>query len=656
MRLGLATLAMAQLCLAYASLAGSAPQVLRKVEGRVMDAALYDSALVAAFDNGTIAYAGEGFRWRVPVSVRGAPLTVEHAHPYGLLVLTSSGWLGLVPLSGGEGRWSMLRVDVSALKKGDYSLAYANGTIAVLAGRKAVFKSLPSLEDAGPGERVLNRYVKCVLSRNGTLALLLGINTLCHVCLENDERLIEVRQVREKVYLAKVELDRVKDVGVDEAFSKIYVARWRQLSIYRLRRGGLAAVSNITFPHRAVEWKSYGFSPRARFFHYTCLEGKGLVVVLLDLSSERFRHYTVATGLGGAVHSLVDDKGRVFVLVNNPVSRSTTLICLDPATGTTWQASWRGFARIKVVGDHVVVVTEQEAILVSLRGVEHRAGLVSLTVRVVDESGAPVPGALVALNSSFLATTSEEGVAVLTLEPGFYIVEASSPSYTPARASLSLVENASLELQLEKLYTLEVGGVFDNGTVPSTCYIAVMRGGDVVWSSEAEGCRATLNVTRGKYTVSVRAGGGQAEGSWEVARNTRAIVTLRGTYRVLLHVLGEDGLEVENATVTVETEDGEMLAELRGARCVMRLPAGVYRVRVSAPGYNQTTLLLSLEGQEEVEVQLKRLKEGEGEGVSGEEAAPPSWAPYVGAAVVAASLLTYYVLRRGRHASPTNEP
>lgn len=657
MRLGVAALVVVQLCLA--SLSSCEPQLVSSVAGKVADAAAYGAALVVALANGTIIYVEDGVRWVSHTGTHGTPVAVEPAYPYGILVLTSRGWLGLLSPMSGEATWCELRVDVNAIKRGEYSIAYANGVVAVLVGRNVVFKALPSLEDAGPRDHVLNRYVKCLLSRNATLALLLGINTFCHICLENDERLLVIRRVGSRTYLVKAEVERVKDVGVDENFSTIYIARWGKLAIYRVGGDGLTVVSNVTFPHRAGEWRSYGFSPGAKFFHYTYLEGGKLMLMLVDISHRNFKRYSLATAPSGAVHSLVDDEGRVLVLLGDPVSRNTTLLYLDPATGARWLGSWRGFARMKLAGDYVVVITANEASLLRLRGVEPEAKPLSLTVKVVDDEGAPIPGALISINSTPLARTSEDGIAVMTLEPGLYVVEVSSPSHKPSRAMLSLSESTSLTVRLERLYLLEVMGIFDNGTVPPLCHIAVLRDGEVLWSGEAVNCRALLNVTRGNYTVSVRAGGELAEGSWAVEQDTRAVVTLRGTYRVAIRVSGEEGVEVENATVIVEAEDGEVLAESRGAECVFNLPTGTYRVIVSAPGYNQTALLLKVDKQLEVRAVLKRIEVSVGQEEGEQGSPPPSWlaALCAGLAVATAGLLAFSLLRRRRHtASPAVKP
>lgn len=650
MRLRTAAPIALQLCLICASLISCKPQLICSVAGRVADAAAYGNALVVAFTNGTIVYVEDGVRWALPISERGKPITVEPVHPYGILILTSKGWLGLVSLTGSEKAWRELRVDVNAIKRGEYSLAYANGVVAVLVGRNAVFKTLPDLRDAGPGERVLNKYVKCILSQNGTLALLLGINTFCHVCLENDERLLVIRRVGNKTYLVRAELERVKDVGIDENFTTLYVARWREMAIYRLGRERLVPISNTTFPHPAKEWESYGFSPRARFFHYTYLEGGELMLMLMDLSRRRFKRYSLTTAPLGAVHSLVDDEGRVFVLISDPVSRNTTLLCLDPELGVWWLASWKGFARMRVVDGHVVIVTAYEAALLGLEGTERGTRPLSLTVKVVNESGAPISGALVSINSTLHVKTSEEGVAVFTLGPGLYVIEVSSPSYRPERALFNLTGDAFLTIQLERLYLLEIVGMFDNGTVPSLCHIAISKDGRAMWSGEAVNCRALLNVTRGNYMISVRVGNESAEGLWSVEQDTRAVVTLRGTYKVVLRILDEEGVEVENATTIVRAEGGETLAKVRGAKCVLNLPAGSYWVEVSAPGYNGTTLLLQIDRQLEVEVRLKKIKAGVEREVGEQKPTPPNWltALYVSLAAVAVSLIAGIVWRRRR--------
>ena len=577
----------------------------------VVDAIVYGEYLVIAFSNSTITcYNQEGHvKWRTVISEKGAPLLVREVEPQGLVVVTSEGWVGLLSPEGREVNWSRLRLDKTILRKGPVLTTYSSGILVIAVGRHAFIFELPSLIKAGPSENVINKFLKCTLNPDGSKVFMLGINTFCHICLEEDERLILIRSVKARDYAIRVKLSRVKDVGASRDMDRVSVAHWSRIVEYRIVSGKLIREWNRSLPIEAKEWKSWGFSPNGRLFHFIYSDGELLKVCVVDIDHRSVNSYSLIEGGPSLnVESLIDDDGRMLAVVLDPVSRSATLILLDISRRLRALTSIDEFVRVKFSKRGLLVIGSRKVELVRLVESRSESRLVHVIVRVVDDRGSPVVNATVALNSTLLPTSSE-GMVEQLFEPGFYVISATAPHYKPVRLLRFLNSNTSITIVLKRLYTLRIKGVYDNGSTPPICSLKLYTDDHVLWSGMAVNCSLIYEVEGGNYTVEIMVGDDVVKRAYKVDDDCTLQLLLRGLFTANITVVDEDGRRVESAFVTLLSENGSKLLELEGAQHVVKLPRGVYEVVVSAPGYGEERVKFHIEDVRNLVVTLKKLEE-----------------------------------------------
>ncbi|MEM2795584.1 MAG: hypothetical protein QXY49_07000, partial [Thermofilaceae archaeon] len=210
------------ICCINICLAGSSSII--RLEGAVTDMIPYDDSFIIAFSNGTlIRLCKETVLWRVSTNDKGLPVLLQTSEPYGFLVFTNTGWIGLISPRGEISGWQMLPVGMDPISRGYYSLQYNNGTAVIFVGNRAYILKLPDLGVVA-SDSVTNRYVKCSVSDNGDFIFLLGINTFCSSCIQADQRLIVVKQVSLGNNIIRYTQNHVKDAAVNWEGAKLLIA------------------------------------------------------------------------------------------------------------------------------------------------------------------------------------------------------------------------------------------------------------------------------------------------------------------------------------------------------------------------------------------------------------------------------------------------
>ncbi|MCC6050821.1 MAG: hypothetical protein LM580_08945, partial [Thermofilum sp.] len=298
------------------------------------DVTALGSSLFLALENGTVVSLDGGLRWSFSTSDYGSPVHLEAAPPYGLLVLTDRAWLGLLALDG-RISWLKLTLDPNSIKPTTSGLVYANGTALVHASASAVLVSVPALRVVWT-RSILNKFTDYSLSPSGSAALLAGFNTLCYVCVSNDEKIVVVHDIKSggDLFSTTTPVPHLKTATVLWRSNWLVLVQWDAVRAYDLAAMNLSSpVKTYTLPHPHDKWISYGFSPSGGLFHYACAEGEGLSVYVLDIERGISKRVAIPIPAGKRVVSQLGDDWKLAVASYDPTSGVTYCALVDAATG-----------------------------------------------------------------------------------------------------------------------------------------------------------------------------------------------------------------------------------------------------------------------------------------------------------------------------------
>ncbi|MCS7105391.1 MAG: hypothetical protein NZ954_07525, partial [Thermofilaceae archaeon] len=209
------------------------------IGNNVNDFTFYNSNFYLAFNNGTIASIGEGkLKWAIEVGDRGVPVHISIAPPYGILVLTDRAWLGLISFNGVPLSWLNLPLDPNSIKHGSSDLLYSEGIVLTYAGKGAVVASCPDLRVLLT-RLVANKYLQGSISPDGDLALLVGFDTFCSICINNEEKLVSVFSPKTGESIFNGVVKQLKSAAIDRRNNWLILAQWTSLVVYDLNRGVL---------------------------------------------------------------------------------------------------------------------------------------------------------------------------------------------------------------------------------------------------------------------------------------------------------------------------------------------------------------------------------------------------------------------------------
>lgn len=586
---------------AIALAAFAAAQPSTSSNSGVVDVTAYGSSLFLALENGVITSLDGSLNRSLNTSDFGFPVHLEAAPPHGLLVLTDRAWLGLLAFDG-RSSWLKLAVDPNSIKQGVSGVAYANGTALVYAGKSAVLVSIPKLEAIWV-HIILNKYTGYALSPAGDAAVLVGFNTLCGVCIRNDEKQVIVRSLKDGKNLLEGVIPHLKTASVLWRRNWLVLVQWDAVKVYDLGIGILnTTLKTYTTPQPHEKWLSYGFSPSGELFYYTYPEGERLGVHVLDIERGISKRAVLPIPAGGRVLSQLADDWKLAVVSYDTSAGIAYSALLDALTGEVHAETISPAGpsiTLKLLGDIAAVIVDRSLKTIpsqqaSETGVAGPATY-SVTVKVVDDEGVPLRGALVCVNST-CATTSLDGTAKFKMTQGRYKLEVTHPSAEAYRDSLAVSGNTTIPLILTRLFTLTVRGVLGNGSPPPSCVFTLATVSDRAWNATSPNCTASFRVPRGSYTVIARFDTQKIEQKVELKEDTILLVQLKGEAATLaVEVVNENGTPVANATVTVFGENDEKLASLadRGA---IAIKPGRYRIRVEAPGYLNWSAIVEVAG------------------------------------------------------------
>lgn len=589
----------------YISVCLASGSSLIKLEGAVADITSYEDSLIIAFSNGTlIRLCKEALLWRVSTNDKGLPVLLQTSEPYGVLVFTNTGWIGLISPKGEILRWQMLPVGMDPISRGYYSLRYSNGTAVIFVGNRVYILKLPGLEIVA-SDSVANRYMKCSVSDNGEFVFLLGINTFCYSCIQADQRLIVVKQISLGNNIARYTQNYVRDAAVNWAGAKLLIANWSALLVCDLKADRFQILDSIPFLHQAKYWKSWGFSPKSRFFHYTYLNGSYLNLYVFDLELRVISSRQLDLEFQNAAFmSEVDDTGNVLILCRDPSSGNSHYILLDSALNVVISGSWPGQAKGIVLAEHAGVFSEKGALVL-----EHEAPVPTekflVHVKTVKKDYSPVPGVLICANNT-CGFTSASGTILFNLPKGLVTLSASHKSFAPYSATVSINGNENITLKLQQIFILNISSRFDNGTVPKLCRIQVFEEDTSIWTSEVIGCSTQTKLPEGNYTILVASEGVSEKRFLGLFSDTSVELMLKGTFPLRIVIEDEDGKPCI-ATVTVSGEN-DGIATVNGSAIQIALPKGRYIVEATAPGYSGARSEILVPNSTEVKLVLTKVE------------------------------------------------
>ena len=609
MRLGELALAVTFALVVASAIAAAQPGSSLVIEGPVEDAAYSGGLLYVGFGNGTLAVLDGARRaWGIDLRARGTPKIVESAGDDSAVVLTDSSQLGLI-MGNGSARWIKLPLDPNAVARGKSGLACAGESTLAYAGGMAVLVRLPELE-AAESFSVLNTFLSGRLGPGGSGLLLVGFDTFCPACIMSEEkRVILVGPGETLGFIAS----RLRDAAVLWRLNWLALAHWDSLKVYKLAARALGElVREVRYERPAKEWLSYGFAPSGSVFHYVYSEGGLLRVTLIDVESgEPIVGVLSAAGCSRVISAVGDD-------------RSVALVCYDSYSGVAraLYGKLQGELRIadvtlgpprrlKLGRDGALFIFERGLLAMptatSPRAEQEKAPpLARLTVKVLDDGGRPVYGALVCVNSS-CALTSTTGDASLTLARGSYVLKVSAPGTEGHVEPLSIQGDTTVLVSLRRYYALRVVvvGRFEDG-----CAVVVRSagGGEV---GRASACNATFEVPRGTYTVAALLGGQAVE--QQAAVNGDALVVLALPQASHIAVLVSNGSGVlEGATIELLDARNATVSRSSGS-LKASVPPGAYTVSVRVPGYANLSARLELRGGASLTILVPPRRESEGQ-------------------------------------------
>lgn len=565
----------------------------------------YDDSFIIAFSNGTlIRLCKETVLWRVSTNDKGLPVLLQTSEPYGFLVFTNTGWIGLISPRGEISGWQMLPVGMDPISRGYYSLQYNNGTAVIFVGNRAYILKLPDLGVVA-SDSVTNRYVKCSVSDNGDFIFLLGINTFCSSCIQADQRLIVVKQVSLGNNIIRYTQNHVKDAAVNWEGAKLLIANWSALLICDLKADKFQVLDSIPFLHQAKHWKSWGFSPNSKFFHYTYLNGNYLELYVFDLELRVMGSRQLGLEFQNVVFtSEIDDTGNVLILCQDPSLESSHYILLDSALNVVVSGSWPGQVKGIVLAEHAGVFSEKGALILENKVLAPTEKFLVL-VKTVKRDYSPVPGVLICANNT-CGFTSASGTILFNLQKGFVTLNASHKAFAPYSATISINDNKNIMLTLQQIFLLNISARFDNGTVPKLCRIQVFEGNASIEISEAVGCSTQTKLPEGNYTILVTTENISEKRSFSLFSDTAVELMLKGTFPLQIVIEDEEGKPCR-ATVTVSSESDRM-ATVNGSTIQVALPKGRYIIEATAPGYSSIRSEISVPNSTEVKLVLTKVE------------------------------------------------
>jgi hypothetical protein len=568
----------------------AAAQPLSSSSAGVVDVSAYGSSLFLALENGLVTSQDASLKWNLSTAYYGFPVHLEAAPRYGLLVLTDRAWLGLLTFDG-RSLWLRLAVDPNLIKPGTSGIIYANGTSLIYAGKSALLVSLPKLEIIWTRD-ILNKYTDYSLSPAGDAVVLVGFNTFCSICIMNEEKLVTVRNLKNGKILIEGVIQHLKTASVLWRRNWLVLVQWDAVKVYDLNTGALNTTLKVyTPPQPHDKWLSYGFSPSGELFYYTCPDGERLGVYVLDVERGISRYTVTPIPAGKKVLSQLADNWKLAVVSYDASAGAAYCALLDALTGevrTETISPASPNIMLKLLGNTASIIVDRSLTTIpnqlapETKVVE--AATFSVTVKVIDDSGAPLQGALVCANST-CATTALDGAATLKLAQGRYTIVATHPSAETYKGTLIVSSNVTIPLVLTRFFTLTVKGVLENGITPPTCIFTLVKSSDRAWNTTAPNCTADFLVPRGSYTVVMQFDDQRIEQNVELKENTLLLVRLREeTVKLTVEAVNRSGAPVANATITVFSDSGEALASLDGGGTITVKP-GRYFIRVEAPGY-----------------------------------------------------------------------
>jgi len=588
----------------------AAAEPLSSSSARVIDVSAYGSSLFLALENGLVTSQDGSLKWNLNTLNYGFPVHLEAAPPHGLLVLTDRAWLGLLTFDG-RSSWLKLTVDPNLIRPGTSGITYANGTSLIYAGKSALLVSLPKLEIVWTRD-ILNKYTGYSLSPAGDTVVLVGFNTFCSICLVNEEKLVIVRNLRNGKNIIEGVIPHLKTATVLWRRNWLVLVQWDAIKVYDLSTGVLNTTLKVYTPLQPQDkWLSYGFSPSGELFHYTCPDGDRLGVYVLDVERGITRYNVLPIPAGKKVFSQLADNWKLAVVSYDASAGVAYCALLDTLTGELRSESISPAGPVitlKLLNNTASVIVEgglttiPNQLVPETNFVEPTA--CSVTVKVVDDGGIPLQGALVCANST-CATTALDGAVTLKLAQGRYTLVATHPSAETYTGSLVVSGNVTIPLILTRLFTLTVKGVLENGSTPPSCIFTLVKNLERAWNITAPNCTASFSVPRGSYSIVMQFDDEIIEQKVELKENVLLLVQLREeTVKLAVEAVNRSGASVVNATITVFSDSGEMLASLSEKGTITVKP-GRYLIRVEAPGYLNWSTAVKVYGDAQLRAVLE---------------------------------------------------
>jgi len=587
-----------------------AAQPLSSPFASVVDVSAYGSWLFLALENGFVTSQDGSLKWNLSTLDYGFPVHIEAAPRHGLLVLTDRAWLGLLTFDG-RSSWLKLAVDPNLIKPGTSGIVYANGTSLIYAGKSALLVSLPSLEIIWKRD-ILNKYTGYSLSPAGDAVVLVGFNTFCSICLMNEERLVIVRNLKSEKNLLEGVIPHLKTASVLWRRNWLVLVQWDAVKVYDLNTGVLnTTLKAYTLPQPHDKWLSYGFSPSGELFYYTCPDGERLGVYVLDVERGISRYTVLPIPARKKVLSQLADDWKLAVVSYDASAGAAYCALLDTLTGEVYTEMISPASPsivLKLLGGTAAVIVDRTLTTIpNQRGPETNVAepaTYSVAVKVVDDGGVPLQGALVCANST-CATTALDGATTLKLTQGRYTLVATHPSAETYKGTLDVSGNVTVPLVLTRLFTLTVKGVLENGITPPSCIFILVRNSDQAWNTIAPNCTAAFLVPRGSYTVVIQFDDQRIEQNIELKVDMLLLVRLREeTVKLTVEAVNKSGAPVANATITVFSDSGEVLASL-DERGTITVKPGRYFIRVEAPGYLNWSTAVKVYGDARLQAVLE---------------------------------------------------
>jgi len=588
----------------------AAAQPLSSSSADVIDVSAYGSSLFLALENGLVKSQDDSLKWYLSTSDYGFPVHLEAAPRHGLLVLTDRAWLGLLTFDG-RSLWLRLAVDPNLIKPGTSGIIYANDTSLIYAGKSVLLVSLPKLEIIWTRD-IYNKYTGYSLSPAGDAVVLVGFNTICSICLMNEEKLVIVRNLRNGKNIIEGVIPHLKTATVLWRRNWLVLVQWDAIKVYDLNTGVLnTTLKAYTPPQSHDKWLSYGFSPSGELFYYTCPDGERLGVYVLDMERGISRYTVLPIPARKKVLSQLADDWKLAAVSYDSSAGAAYCALLDALTGEVHTETISPASPsivLKLLGGTAAVIVDRALTTIpNQRAPETNvagSATYSVAVKVVDDVGVPLQGALVCANST-CATTAVDGVTTLKLTQGRYTLVATHTSAETYRGTLDVSGNITVPLILTRLFTLTVKGVLENGITPPSCILTLVKSSDRAWNTTAPNCTAGFLVSRGLYTVVVRFDDQMIEQNIELKEDMFLLVRLgEEKVKLVIEVVNKSGAPVDNATITVFGDSGEVLASL-DERGTITVKPGRYLIRVEAPGYLNWSAAVKVYGDTRLQAVLE---------------------------------------------------